>query len=110
MSPRALAVRFTDTENYFVSEASVYRLLKAHGLIASRVFIVIEAADAIKDIHRCAGNDCLSAVSARWHSLTMQGLRMALRRVPSVSRLCRGGSTSRKSAARKEGRGVARVD
>jgi len=52
MSPRALAVRFTDTENYFVSEASVYRLLKAHGLIASRVFIVIKAADAIKDIHR----------------------------------------------------------
>jgi putative transposase len=28
-------VRFTDTEGYFVSEASVYRLLKAHDLIAS---------------------------------------------------------------------------
>jgi hypothetical protein len=28
-----LAVRFTDTEGYFVSEASVYRLLKAHGTI-----------------------------------------------------------------------------
>jgi hypothetical protein len=24
LSPRALAVRFTDTESYFVSEASVY--------------------------------------------------------------------------------------
>jgi putative transposase len=34
ISPRELAVRFTDTEGYFVSEASVYRLLKAHGLIA----------------------------------------------------------------------------
>src|SRR3954462_12724508 len=29
LSPRELAVRFTDTEGYFVSEASVYRLLKA---------------------------------------------------------------------------------
>jgi putative transposase len=35
LSPRELAVRFTDTEGYFVSEASVYRLLKARGLIAS---------------------------------------------------------------------------
>jgi hypothetical protein len=36
-----LSVRFTDTEGYFVSEASVYRLLKAHDLIASPAFIVI---------------------------------------------------------------------
>ena len=35
LSPRELAVRFTDTEGYFVSEASVYRLLKAHELITS---------------------------------------------------------------------------
>jgi hypothetical protein len=35
LSPRELAVRFTDTERYFVSEASVYRLLKARDLIAS---------------------------------------------------------------------------
>src|SRR5205807_923935 len=33
----------------FVSEASVYRLLKAHDLIASPAFIVIKAADAFKD-------------------------------------------------------------
>jgi hypothetical protein len=49
LSPRALAVRFTDTETYFVSEASVYRLLKARDLIASPAFIVIKAADAFKD-------------------------------------------------------------
>jgi transposase InsO family protein len=49
LSPRELAVRFTDMENYFVSEASVYRLLKAHDLIASPAFIVIKAADAFKD-------------------------------------------------------------
>ena len=35
LSPRELAVRFTDEEKYFVSEASVYRkLLKAHDLIS----------------------------------------------------------------------------
>jgi len=28
LSPRELAVRFTDTKSYFVSEASVYRLLR----------------------------------------------------------------------------------
>jgi transposase InsO family protein len=49
LSPRELAVRFTDTEGYFVSEASVYRLLKAHDLIASPAFIVMKAADEFKD-------------------------------------------------------------
>src|SRR5215831_16639659 len=48
-SPRELAVRFTDSQGYFVSEASVYRLLKARDLIASPAFIVINAADAFKD-------------------------------------------------------------
>ena len=33
LSPRELAVRFTDEKRYFVSEATVYRLLKAHDLI-----------------------------------------------------------------------------
>jgi len=46
LSPRELAVTFTNTQSYFVSEASVYRLLKAHDLITSPAFIVIKAADA----------------------------------------------------------------
>jgi transposase InsO family protein len=45
LSPRELAVRFTDQQRYFVSEASVYRLLKAHDLIASPAFIVVTAAN-----------------------------------------------------------------
>ena len=49
LSPRELAVRFTDTEKYFVSEASAYRLLKAHDLIASPAYIVIKAAEEFKD-------------------------------------------------------------
>ena len=46
---RELAGRFTDAERYFVSEASVYRLLKAHDLITSPAFIVMKAADEFKD-------------------------------------------------------------
>ena len=49
LSPRELAVRFTDTRGYFVSEASVYRLLKAHDLITSPAFVVIKAADEFRD-------------------------------------------------------------
>jgi transposase-like protein len=49
LSPRELAVQFTDTESYFVSEASVYRLLKAHDLITSPAFVVIKAADEFRD-------------------------------------------------------------
>ena len=49
LSPRELAARFTDTRGYFISEASVYRLLKARGLVTSPAFIVIKAADAFKD-------------------------------------------------------------
>jgi len=44
-SPRELAVNFTDTKGSFVSEATVYRLLKDHGLITSPAFIMIKAAD-----------------------------------------------------------------
>src|ERR1700730_13353203 len=49
LSPRELALRFTDTEDYFVSEASIYSLLKGHDLIASPAFIVMKAADEFKD-------------------------------------------------------------
>jgi transposase InsO family protein len=45
LSPRELAVRFTEQQRYFVSEASVYRLLKAQDLITSPAFIVVKAAD-----------------------------------------------------------------
>jgi transposase InsO family protein len=46
LSPRELAVRFTDERCTFVSEATVYRLLKAHDLITSPAFVVVKAADA----------------------------------------------------------------
>jgi putative transposase len=49
LSPRELAVKFTDAEKYFVSEASVYRLLKSHDLITSPAYVVIKAANEFKD-------------------------------------------------------------
>ncbi len=49
LSPRELAITFTDERKYFVSEASVYRLLRARGLITSPAFIVLKAADEFKD-------------------------------------------------------------
>ena len=49
LSPRELAVSFTDTKKYFISEASVYRVLKAHDLVTSPAFIVIKAASEFKD-------------------------------------------------------------
>ncbi len=44
-SPRELAVRFTDERCYFISEATVYRILKAHDLVTSPAWIVMKAAD-----------------------------------------------------------------
>ena len=49
LSPREVAVKFTDTRSYFVSEASVYRLLKARDLITSPAFVVIKAANEFRD-------------------------------------------------------------
>jgi putative transposase len=49
LSPRELAVRFTEEQKHFVSEASVYRLLKAHDLITSPAYVVIKAANEFKD-------------------------------------------------------------
>lgn len=49
LSPREFSVALTDTKGYFVSESSVYRLLKVRDLITSPAFVVIKAADEFKD-------------------------------------------------------------
>ena len=45
LSQRELAVTFTDEQGYFISEASIYRLLKAQDQIAAPAFRVMTAAD-----------------------------------------------------------------
>ena len=49
LSPRELAVRFTDTKRHYISEASAYRILKERDLITSPAFVVIKAADEFRD-------------------------------------------------------------
>lgn len=49
LSPRELAVKFTDTQRYFISEASVYRILKEQDLITSPAYIVVSANDEYKN-------------------------------------------------------------
>jgi putative transposase len=43
LSPRELAWHITDTEEYFISESSVYRILKAFDLVTSPAFILLKA-------------------------------------------------------------------
>lgn len=45
LSPRELAWHITDTEGYFVSESSVYRILKRYDLITLPAYVLIKAAD-----------------------------------------------------------------
>ena len=45
LSPRELAVSYTDDRHYFVSESTVYRLLKAQDLITSPAYILMQASD-----------------------------------------------------------------
>jgi transposase InsO family protein len=44
-SPRELAWFITDSQGYFVSESSVYRILKSYDLITSPAYIVLSAKD-----------------------------------------------------------------
>jgi putative transposase len=45
LTPRELAFYITDTKGYYISESSVYRILKVHDLIPSPAYTVITAAD-----------------------------------------------------------------
>lgn len=47
-SPRELAWHITDTEEYFISESSVYRILKSYDLITSPAYIVMSASDKFR--------------------------------------------------------------
>jgi transposase InsO family protein/transposase-like protein len=45
LSPRELAWHITDQHEYFISESSVYRLLKQYDLITSPAYILLQASD-----------------------------------------------------------------
>ena len=47
-SPRELAWYITDTQGYFISESSVYRILKSFDLITSPNYIVLSTSDKLQ--------------------------------------------------------------
>lgn len=49
LSPRELAYHITDNRGWFISESSVYRILKTRGLITSPAWILMAASDEFKD-------------------------------------------------------------
>lgn len=49
LTPRELAVKYTDEKRYFVSESSVYRLLSAEDLVTAPAHVVICAADEFRN-------------------------------------------------------------
>lgn len=49
LSSRELAWHITDKQQYFISESSVYRILKERGLITAPAHIVLSASDSFKD-------------------------------------------------------------
>jgi transposase InsO family protein len=59
-TPRELAFELTDKEGYFISESSVYRILKAFDLITSPAYIVITADNKFKHPSR--------RVNELWHT------------------------------------------
>jgi transposase InsO family protein len=48
-SPRELAWHITDAQEYFISESSVYRTLKAYDLITSPAYVLLRASDKFKN-------------------------------------------------------------
>ena len=48
MSPRELAWHITDERGYYISESSVYKILREYDLLTSPHYIVMSAADAFK--------------------------------------------------------------
>ena len=49
LSPRELAVKLTDEQQIFISESSVYRILKTAGLITTPAHILLSASNEFRD-------------------------------------------------------------
>ena len=75
-SPRELAWQFTDRERHFLSESSVYRILKAEDLITSPAYVVLSAAKTFAHpTHRPTelwqtDFTCLQVVGWGWYYLS----------------------------------------
>jgi transposase-like protein len=77
-SPRELAWFLTDTEEYFISESSVYRILKGFDLVTSPVFKMITAGDRfdnppkrVNEMWQSAHLCVLYPIQGRWLGLLL---------------------------------------
>jgi putative transposase len=78
LSPREIACRYTDDERYYVSESSVYRILKDADLITSPTYVLMSAADAFKNpttrVHEMWQTDFtyFRIINWGWYSLSTE--------------------------------------
>jgi len=76
LSPRELAWKITDSEGTFISESSVYRILKSYDLVTSPAYIVMTAADEFhhktKRVHELWQTDFtyLKVIGWGWYYLS----------------------------------------
>jgi transposase InsO family protein len=76
LSARELACHFTDERRYFLSESSVYRILKAADLVTSPAYVLMSASDRFKHpterVHEMWQTDftCLRVIGWGWYYLS----------------------------------------
>ena len=98
LSPRELAVSYTDNQQRFVSESSVYRILKAQDLITSPAYILMQASDIFRQPTRRVNEmwqtdfTCFKVLSWGWYYLST--VLDDYSRFIVAWRLCTGMSTS----------------
>lgn len=84
----------TDREGYYISESSVYRILKAHDLITSPAFIVLKAADEFahptRRVHDLWQTDFTYLKVIHWGWYYLSTVMDDYLRFIIASRLCRG--------------------
>ena len=95
---RELATGFTDGKKYFVSEALVYRLLMAYGLVTSRASVVVNTADKVRDKRTAPSQMWQTACLARFaRSYLARYLNFCDRKRPVIGRRYRRGLKGRKT-------------
>jgi len=96
-SSRELACFITDTQGYFVSESTVYRLLKAHDLVSSPAYRVMTAADKFphptKAVHELWQTDFTFLRVVHWGWYYLSTVLDDYSRYIIAWRLCRGMAT-----------------
>ena len=106
LSPRELAVRFTAEHDYFISEATAYRILKEHDLITSPAWIVMKAADKFHEpttaINQLWQTDFTYLKVVGWGWYYLSTVMDDYSRYIIAWRLCTGMATSDVSATLKD--------